>query len=316
MKRLLITGGCGFIGVNLIDFLRREADYDIVVLDDLSLGRKEYVEPYGVKLIASSICDPAVVNDTVAGVSAIVHLAADTRVIESIQNPRLNFEVNVVGTFNLIEAAKKAGIEQFVFASTGGAIVGQADPPVHEQIPPRPISPYGASKLAAEGYLSCYFGSYGMKTTALRFSNVYGPRSYHKGSVVAQFFKNVLASKEISVFGDGTQTRDFVYVDDICRAILLALSANTGGQAYQLGSGNPTSVNELLDLMRDTVPPRSMPPIKYLAPRSGEILHTYSKIEKARAELGFVPAMPLAEGLEKTWKWFLERDRAGSKASF
>ena len=123
------------------------------------------MEPYRRKSLAGDIRNPAIVNEAVAEVSAIVHLAADTRVIESIQNPRLNFEVNVVGTFNLIEAAKKAGIEQFVFASTGGAIVGKADPPVHEQIPPRPISPYGASKLAAEGYLSAYFGSYGMKTS-------------------------------------------------------------------------------------------------------------------------------------------------------
>ena len=260
MKRLLITGGCGFVGVNLIDFLRREADYDIVVLDNLSLGRKEYLEPYRVRVLAGDICNPAIVNEALAGVSTVVHLAADTRVIESIQNPRLNFEVNVIGTFNLIEAAKKAGIEQFVFASTGGAIVGQVDPPVHEQIPPRPISPYGASKLAAEGYLSAYFGSYGMKTTALRFSNVYGPRSYHKGSVVAQFFKNILGGKDISVYGDGTQTRDFVYVDDICRAILLALSTTAGGQVYQLGSGSPTSVNQLLELIRDTVRPMPMPP--------------------------------------------------------
>jgi UDP-glucose 4-epimerase len=312
MKGLLITGGCGFIGVNLIDFLRRKADCDIVVLDNLSLGRKEYLESYQVRFLAGDICDPAIVKEAVAGVSAIVHLAADTRVIESIQNPRLNFEVNVIGTFNLIEAAKKAGIEQLVFASTGGAIVGQANPPVHEEIPPRPISPYGASKLAAEGYLSAFFGSYGMKTTALRFSNVYGPRSYHKGSVVAQFFKNILAGKEISVYGDGAQTRDFVYVDDVCRAILLALSANAGGQVYQLGSGRPTSVNELLDLMRDTVPPTPMPPIKYLPSRSGEILHTYSAIDKAQAELGFAPAIPLSAGLALTWDWFLSRDRPAS----
>jgi UDP-glucose 4-epimerase len=310
MTRVLITGGCGFIGVNLIDFLRREADFDIVVLDDLSLGRKEYLEPYGVKFIAGDIRNPAIVSEAVVGASAIVHLAADTRVIDSIQNPRFNFDVNVIGTFNLIEISRKADVEQFIFASTGGAIVGHAEPPVHEDIPPRPISPYGASKLAAEGYLSSYFGSYGMKTSALRFSNVYGPRSYHKGSVVARFLKNVLAGKEIQVYGDGEQTRDFVYVDDICRAILQALSTNVGGQSYQLGSGIPTSVNRLLDLTGQTVRPRAMPPIKYLPARAGEILHTYSKIDKVCAELGFAPAMPLANGLEKTWEWFVHQNQA------
>lgn len=310
MRRLLITGGCGFIGINLVDFLRREGDYDIVVLDDLSLGRREYLEPYRVKFIAGNICDLNVVNEAITGVSAIVHLAADTRVVDSIKNPRFNFEVNVVGTFNLIEAARNVGIEQFVFASTGGAIVGQVDPPVHEEIPPRPISPYGASKLAAEGYLSSFFGAYGMKTSALRFSNVYGPRSYHKGSVVAQFFKNILAGKDILVYGDGTQTRDFIYVDDICRAIVLALSGNQGGQIYQIGSGTATSINTLLRLMGDAVRPTPIPPIRYLPFRTGEILHTHSKIDKVRAELGFDPATPLPKGLQETWRWFLNQ-RAG-----
>lgn len=310
MRRLLITGGCGFIGINLVDFLRREGDYDIVVLDDLSLGRREYLEPYRVKFIGGNICDLNVVNEAITGVSAIVHLAADTRVVDSIKNPRFNFEVNVVGTFNLIEAARNVGIEQFVFASTGGAIVGQVDPPVHEEIPPRPISPYGASKLAAEGYLSSFFGAYGMKTSALRFSNVYGPRSYHKGSVVAQFFKNILAGKDILVYGDGTQTRDFIYVDDVCRAIVLALSGNQGGQIYQLGSGTATSVNTLLGLMGDAVRPTPIPPIRYLPFRTGEILHTHSKIDKVRAELGFDPATPLPKGLQETWRWFLNQ-RAG-----
>jgi UDP-glucose 4-epimerase len=310
VRRLLITGGCGFIGINLVDFLRREGDYDIVVLDDLSLGRREYLEPYRVKFIAGNICDLNVVNEAITGVSAIVHLAADTRVVDSIKNPRFNFEVNVVGTFNLIEAARNVGIEQFVFASTGGAIVGQVDPPVHEEIPPRPISPYGASKLAAEGYLSSFFGAYGMKTSALRFSNVYGPRSYHKGSVVAQFFKNILAGKDILVYGDGTQTRDFIYVDDICRAIVLALSGNQGGQIYQIGSGTATSINTLLRLMGDAVRPTPIPPIRYLPFRTGEILHTHSKIDKVRAELGFDPATPLPKGLQETWRWFLNQ-RAG-----
>lgn len=237
----------------------------------------------------------------------IVHLAADTRVIESIENPVHNFDVNVRGTFCLLEAARKAGIEHFVFASTGGAIIGDARPPVHEEMVPRPTAPYGASKLFGEGYLSAYSGSYGLKAIALRFSNVYGPRSYHKGSVVAQFFKNVLAEKDITVFGDGTQTRDFVHVDDICSAITLALSHQGGGGVYQLGSGIGTSVNELLDLIRVAVHPKSMPEIHYMPFRTGELLHTHSSIDKARAELGYAPRRVLAEGIRETWNWFSSR---------
>jgi UDP-glucose 4-epimerase len=308
--RLLVTGGCGFVGVNLIDFLRRESKCDIVVLDNLTLGRREYLAPYEVKFVEGDIRDVAVVNEAMRGISSVIHLAADTRVIDSIQNPLINFEVNVSGTFNLLQAAKKAGVEAFVFASTGGAIVGHAVPPVHEQMPPRPISPYGASKLAGEGYLSAFSGSYGMKTTALRFSNVYGPRSYHKGSVVAQFYKNILEGKEISVFGDGEQTRDFVYVDDICRAILANVAAKTGGGVYQLGSGMATSVNHLLQLIGEAIYPMPMPRIVHLPARAGEVLHTFSKINLAEEKLGFSPRMPLREGLRITWEWFQARQKS------
>jgi UDP-glucose 4-epimerase len=156
MTRLLITGGCGFVGVNLVDFLRRESQFDIVVIDNLMLGRREYLAPYDVTFIEGDIRDVGLVNEAMRGITSVVHLAADTRVIDSIQNPLINFEINVTGTFNLLQAAKKADVEAFVFASTGGAIVGEAVPPVHEQMPPRPISPYGASKLAGEGYSSIF----------------------------------------------------------------------------------------------------------------------------------------------------------------
>jgi UDP-glucose 4-epimerase len=305
--KILITGGCGFIGVNLIDFLRRTSNVEIVVLDKLSLGRKEYLEPYGVTFMHGDIRNAEQVAEAVDGVSAIVHLAADTRVVESIDNPRHNFDVNVGGTFTLLEAARKAAVGRFVFASTGGAIIGHAEPPVHEGMVPRPASPYGASKLFGEGYLSAYFGAYGMKTVALRFSNVYGPRSYHKGSAVAQFIRNVLERKQITVFGDGSQTRDFIYVDDICRGVSLALGAPCAGGAYQLGSGVPTSVNELLQLIRAVVGPEIMPKVQYMPARAGELLHTYSRIDRARAELRFEAQTPLSEGLRETWKWFLAR---------
>lgn len=303
----MITGGCGFIGVNLVDFLRRTSNVEIVVLDNLSLGRKEYLEPYGVTFLNGDVRNSDQVAEAVDDVAAVVHLAADTRVVESIDNPKHNFDVNVGGTFTVLEAARKANVQRFVFASTGGAIIGHAEPPVHENMVPRPASPYGASKLFGEGYLSAYSGAYGMQTIALRFSNVYGPRSYHKGSAVAQFIRNVIERKELTVFGDGSQTRDFVYVDDICRAVSLALAAPHARGVYQLGSGVPTSVNELLELIGSIVGPDAMPNFQYLPLRVGELVHTHSRIDRARADLGFEPQMALRQGLRETWNWFLAR---------
>ena len=310
MERLVITGGCGFIGVNLIDYLRRTGDWSLTVLDNLSVGRREYLKPYDVDFIEGDIRDREVAERAMKKAFAVVHLAADTRVIESIENPAKNFETNVIGTFELLQIARRAQVERFVFASTGGAIIGPAVPPVHESMVPRPVSPYGASKLAGEAYLSAYYGAYGLKTVALRFSNVYGPRSFHKGSVIAQFFRNVLEKKTITVYGDGSQTRDYIYVDDICNAIALGIKSEKGGEAYQLGSGVPTSINEILELMRRTIAPANMPEVTFVPFRTGEIVHTHSNIDKARRELGYSPSVKLEDGLARTWQWFISNSRA------
>ena len=310
MERLLITGGCGFIGVNLIDYLRRTGDWSITVLDNLSVGRREYLKPYDVDFIEGDIRDRELAERAMKKAFAVVHLAADTRVIESIENPTKNFETNVIGTFELLQIARRAQVERFVFASTGGAIIGPAVPPVHEGMVPRPVSPYGASKLAGEAYLSAYYGAYGLKTVALRFSNVYGPRSFHKGSVIAQFFRNVLEKKPITVYGDGSQTRDYIYVDDICNAVALGIKSEKGGEAYQLGSGVPTSINEILELIRRTIAPVKMPEVTFVPFRTGEIVHTHSNIDKARRELGYSPSVKLEDGLTRTWQWFVSNSRA------
>ncbi len=307
MRRILITGGAGFVGVNLVAHLRTVSELEISVIDNLSLGRREHLEPFGVHFVEGDVRRPADLAPLLAGVDAVVHLAADTRVIESIADPRLNFEVNVLGTFNLLEACRSAGVARLVFASTGGAIIGPATPPVHEEMVPRPVSPYGASKLAGEGYLSAFAGSYGMHCCALRFSNVYGPRSFHKGSVVAQFYRNIRNAAPLIVYGDGSQTRDFVYVDDISAGIWRALQTTEAAGVFQLGSGLGTSVNELLALMRQTVPPGRFPKVEYRSARSGEIEHTFTDIRHARESLGYAPAIVLKEGLARTWAWFEAR---------
>jgi UDP-glucose 4-epimerase len=306
MKTYLVTGGCGFIGVNLIPRLI-EQGARVRVLDNLSLGRREDVEPLGADLHVGDIRDASAVAKACKGVDVVVHLAAHTRVVESLSDPELNFEINAAGTLNVLQACRAAGISKMIFASTGGAILGEQEPPVHEGMVPRPISPYGASKLAGEAYCSAYTGAYGMKTAALRFSNVYGPFSYHKGGVVAQFFRNLLRGKPIVIYGDGEQTRDFLYIADLVEAILLADKVEPAGEVFQIASGQETSIRSLLDAMKAMLPERKFD-VRFEPARAGEILRNYASIEKARRILGFDPRTRLNEGLRKTWQWFVSHD--------
>ncbi len=303
MTKVLITGGCGFVGVNLANMLA-ERGHGIRIIDNQILGKIEHLEGLEVEFIDGDIRDKAAVDRAVAGVDAVVNLAADTRVIPSIEDPSFNFDNNVVGTFNILEAMRRHGVERIVNASTGGAIMGEVEPPVHEEMVPQPISPYGASKLACEGYLSAFAGSYGMGASSLRFSNVYGPRSFHKGSVVAHFFKQILAGKPLIVYGDGSQKRDYIYVDDLCLGIVEAIARSASG-VIQLGTGIATSINTLIDHMKSVVGDYPVEVI-YEDFRPGEIKHTWCQIDKARRTLDFNPDTQLADGLGRTWQWFLD----------
>jgi UDP-glucose 4-epimerase len=170
---------------------------------------------------------------------------------------------------------------------------------------PHPISPYGAGKLAGEGYCSAFWGSYGLQTISLRFSNVYGPYSYHKASVVAKFLRQVQLGKPLTVFGDGEQTRDFLYVGDPCQAIVKSLEAPLPfGQAIQLGSGQEISINQLVALLRQVVGNKGFPTVTYASSRPGEVLRNYVSIDRAKQYLNFKPGTDLRTGLEKTWEWF------------
>jgi UDP-glucose 4-epimerase len=305
MKSYLVTGGCGFIGVNLVSRLVAQ-NLRVRVLDNLSLGGREDIERLGVQLQVGDVRDPVAVAKACQGVDVVVHLAAHTRVIESLAQPELNFEVNAAGTMNVLRSCRDAGVKKMIFASTGGAILGEKEPPVHEEMVPHPVSPYGASKLAGEAYCWAYFGSFGLNTVALRFSNVYGPYSYQKGSAVAQFFKNLMQKKPIVIYGDGEQTRDFIYVGDLVEAILLAEKAETPGETFQIASGRETSIHSLIEAMKEVVPEIPFE-VRYEPARAGEVLRNYASIEKARRLLGFEPKTRLDEGLRMTWEWFNSR---------
>jgi UDP-glucose 4-epimerase len=201
-------------------------------------------------------------------------------------------------------------VKRIVAASTGGAILGEVPCPVHEDIVPHPLSPYGASKLAMEGYLSAFGGAYGFKWASLRFSNVYGPHSLRKDSVVALYFRKILSGEPLTVFGDGEQIRDYVYVSDLVQGIVAALDAKANG-VFQLGTGIPTSLNQLIAEMREITGALGDFPVTYVDKRDGEIINTYCDISKAKAAFGYNPPTQLRIGLAQTWNWFQRQQGTG-----
>ncbi|MGP1351685.1 MAG: NAD-dependent epimerase/dehydratase family protein [Parasphingopyxis sp.] len=301
--KLLITGGAGFVGSNLIARLEELGGYEIVVLDNEVLGSREAIADCDIEFRHGDIRDAETVETALAGVDAVVHLAADTRVIPSISEPKFNFDVNVGGSLVVLEAMRRLGVNKIVNASTGGAIIGAAEPPVNETMVAAPLSPYGASKLAVEGYCSAYAASYGMRAASLRFSNVYGPRSWHKGSVIALFIKQILRGETLTVYGDGTQTRDYVHARDLSDGIVAALQSDASGP-IQLGTGIGTPLNTIIDMLRE-ISGRDIA-VDYQPFRDGEIVHTWCDIGHARDVLRYDPQTGLRDGLEETWRWFVD----------
>jgi UDP-glucose 4-epimerase len=302
-KRVLVTGGAGFVGANLVRVLG-DGGWTIRVLDDFRTGREEYVADLGVEVVRGEIGDLPLVTDLAAGVDAIIHLAAAGSVVDSVADPVANFDANVRGTFSVLNAARAAGIARLVFSSTGGALIGNATPPVNEQSLPKPISPYGAGKLAAEAYCHAFAKSYGMTTVALRFANVYGPYSGHKKGAITVFLRALHEGRPLQIYGDGKASRDFMYVDDICRGIELGLTRDLRpGTVAHLATGVETSVWELADACRRVV---GLPdhPIELLPPRPGEVDRNFAAFDYAREILGFEPSVALDEGLALTWDWY------------
>jgi UDP-glucose 4-epimerase len=321
----VVTGGCGFIGVNLIAALLadRRQQLNIVVVDNLSVGTRDdlaavcdLVEPdpetwrpiddpapqRKVQLLVGDILDQELALRATHGADVIVHLAANTGVPASVQDPRKDMENNVVGTFNYLEAARQNGVKRFVFASSG-APAGEVEPPIHEELAPHPVSPYGASKLAGEGYCSAYARTFGVETVCLRFGNVYGPRSGHKSSVVAKFILRAMAGEPLEVYGDGLQTRDFIYVDDLVAAVRLGATAkDIDGETFQIATHSETSIRELLEHLGKAFDAEGipMPPVVFTEERKGDVRRNYSDTSKAERRLGWKAAVGLPEGLKTT----------------
>lgn len=322
----LITGGCGFIGTRLVAALRKhDAACAIRVFDNLSVGSMagisgipgfhvvEHARPASLaagelQFVRGEVCDVEAMHDIASGIDIFVHLAANTGVGPSVANPRADCLTNVLGTLNALDAARLGGTKRFIFASSG-APVGEAVPPIHEEIVPHPVSPYGASKLAGEAYCSAYWRSYGLETVALRFGNVYGPGSWHKSSVVAKFVRDAMSTGELRINGDGSQTRDFIFVDDLVRAIFAAAgTTNIGGEVFQIATERETSITEIVELLCVRLPSFGLPSprIAYDRLRVGDVLRNFSNTRKAWQRMGWRATTTLETGIDDTIRWFLE----------
>lgn len=320
----LITGGCGFLGTALIQRLLQQGGHAIRVLDNLCIGTrddlamvaafKELTEqdvqgaPKGIELIVGDILDDLLAHKVTQGCDIIAHFAANTGVGPSVENPRADMLANVVGAFNYLEAARINKIPRFIFASSG-APAGEVDPPIHEELPPHPVSPYGASKLAGEGYCSAYKRTFGIDTVMLRFGNVYGPGSAHKSSVVAKFIRRALAGETLEIYGDGSQTRDFIYIDDLIDAVLLAATApGIGGEVFQIATGRETTVGEMANRLVAILKEAGVKNIGLInaETRLGDVKRNFADTTKARTRLGWQSKVALDEGLRKTASYFLK----------
>jgi UDP-glucose 4-epimerase len=310
--RAIVTGGAGFIGSHVVDALVARGD-DVVVFDDLSRGRADNLSE-GATLVQADLRDAERLAEAFAELKPDVcfHLAAQADVRESIADPGLDCDVNVIGTIRVLEAARDYGT-QVVFSSTGGAMYGECDEPAPETTERRPLAPYGTSKLAAEEYLAMYNRLYGAAHVSLRYGNVYGPRQdpHGEAGVVAIFFGRLAAGEAPRIFGDGRQTRDYVYAGDVAEATLAACGRPAG--VFNVGTGRETSVLALFDACRRVSGVDIQP--EFAPPRLGELERSVLDPTLAERELGFRPRTDLDAGLAATWRSIVPEGEARVKAN-
>lgn len=310
-RRILVTGGAGFIGSTVADLFVAEG-HQVTVLDNLSSGKRAQV-PAAATFVEADVTSAEAARVVREGrFDAICHLAAQIDVRKSVTDPVFDATVNILGGLNLLEAVRAAGATtRVVFASTGGAIYGDfVQPPNIETYAKDPDSPYGIAKLSVEHYMAYYARVHRVPTAVLRYANVYGPRQdpHGEAGVVAIFCRRLIEGRAITVFGDGAQTRDYVYVGDVARANLLAATAplapmqQLDTRAWNVGTGIETSVVALAEALMQAAGTRVA--IEHAPARPGEVLRSAVSIAKAKAELGWAPSKSLVEGLGETYRWF------------
>jgi UDP-glucose 4-epimerase len=300
-----VTGGAGFIGASLVRSLASRGD-EVVVLDTGEAAGFHYLAGTAARIVRGDVRDVATVTGALRGVDSVVHLAAQTSVPGSVERPFDDLDRNALATLTLLEASRAAGVRRFLLASST-AVLGAIEGLASEDVVPRPVSPYAASKLSAEAYLHVYHATHGLVTTAIRIANAYGPFGLHKSSVVAAFVRAYLEGEELTIFGSGDQTRDLIHVDDVVSLMLTILDAPEGlvsGEVFQAGSGTETSVSELAAMLGRVTgePPR----IRRAGARPGDLQRSTSDISKAMRVLGHVPRVSLEDGVASTLEWSRE----------
>ena len=303
-SRILVTGGAGFIGSHIVDKLLA-ANTEVTVLDNLHTGLMENIVRYeqnrNFRFLKGDIRDFSLVKKLVKDVDAVLNLAAIASVQLSVENPLVVNDVNVKGTLNLLKASSDSDIERFIQPSSA-AVYGNAHTfPVCEDFCPMPLSPYAVSKLAAEEYTNVFNIVYGLETVCLRFFNVYGPGQANSpySGVITVVAYDLLDDRSPKIFGDGNQTRDFVFIEDVISAIMLALTEkNAVGETFNIASGEAKTVNEIIQILQKLMRKTNLKPI-YEAPREGDIRQSYANIGKAKTLLGYAPMFSLENGLKE-----------------
>ena len=306
-KSILITGGLGFIGFNLAKNLSQTFEKVYIIDSLISKTKNSFNESNkNIEVYKIDLKDTKKLRTIVEKSDLIIHLAAKGNVMESVSNPLDNFNSNVITTLNLLELMKKSSkCKKIIFSSTGGALMGDTTSPVNEKSSPRPISPYGASKLACEGYINAYSKCFNIKSIIFRFGNVYGKYSSHKRGVINQFIRNSLNNKKHKVFGSIKSSRDYINVKDICNAIELGINylenMSTNNKIFHLANNEEIYLEDLINSI-NTVSKKIN---EYIICdfRDGEVFKNYSSYEKAKNELGFTPKITLKDGINELYEW-------------
>jgi nucleoside-diphosphate-sugar epimerase len=309
---VLVTGGAGFIGSHLVDRLLGEG-FEVTVIDNFSKGYMENISSYiGRKdfhLVKGDIRDFNLIRATIKGIDAVFHEAAFVSVVLSIEDPILVNDVNLTSTLNLLKASVDSNVKRFVFASSAAVYGETKSPLMDEAMVPAPTSPYGVAKLAAETYARAFYKTYGLETVALRYFNVYGPRQSFDiqsgyGGVITLFLNKLLRNIEPLIYGDGEQTRDFVYVQDVVEANMLALNTkNAAGEYFNIGSSSKTTVNQVAQTLKTLLNRKDIKNL-YSEPRPGEVKHGYADISKARKLLDYNPRFSFEQGITDLVTWY------------
>jgi len=303
----VVTGGAGFIGSNIVARLVAEGQ-EVRVLDNFATGHRENLAEFSTKIgvFEGNVSDADLLRSAFAGADYVLHQAALASVQRSVGDPVATDRANVHGTLRVLVAARDAGVKRVVYASSSSVYGDVAELPKHEAMTPAPKSPYAVSKLAGEHYCAVFPAIYGVETVSLRYFNVFGPRQDPKSqyaAVIPIFISGIMAGREIQVFGDGEQSRDFTYVDNVVEANLRAAQAKgAAGKAYNVGTGERHTLNELIELLQQLIGRAAR--VEYGAERAGDVKHSQADIARARADLGYEPQVSFEEGLRRTVQWF------------